>query len=124
MPARQKPNTRERGVSVPSLFGEESLSWTKRKGKGLTVIGHCVQCRARAAAVTGLWGYILGPAAPFSWLSLGRHTTDPALEGHRIDEGEGKIPEEQVDAKGGLEDFRDNPTPDTAQSGDDEHHDG
>jgi hypothetical protein len=117
MPRRQKPNTRER-VSVSPLHFV--LGGTERKGQ--TVIGHRVQCRARAAAVTGLWGYILWPAAPFSWLSLGRHTADPALEGYRIDESEGNIPEEQVDAEEGLKNSRDDPTPDTAQGGDDEHH--
>jgi hypothetical protein len=57
-----------------------------------TVVCHCVQCGARAAAISFPWRDVLRPYAPFAWLALGRDMADLALEGDQVDEEEGNVP--------------------------------
>ena len=86
------------------------------------MIGHRVECGARAAAVAGLWGYVLWPGAALSWLSLGCHPADSALEGERVDEGEGNVPEEQANSERAFEEPREDPASDAAESSDNQYH--
>ena len=86
------------------------------------MIGHRVECGARAAAVVGLWGYVLWPGATLSWLSLGCHPADSALEGKRVDKGEGNVPEEQANGERAFEEPREDPASDAAESSDNQYH--
>lgn len=87
-----------------------------------TVVCHCVESGARAAALAILWGDVLGPDAALSRMALGRYSADFALEGEEVDGGKGKIPEHQADKEGALVELRVRPATDAAESSDDEYH--
>ena len=83
------------------------------------MVCHCIQCGARAAAISFPWGNILRPYAAFTWVTLGRDAADLALEGDQVDEDEGKIPANTAEPKGDIEEFRDRTAADAAESVDD-----
>lgn len=88
------------------------------------MVCHCVQCGARAAAISFPRGRILRPYAAFAWLILGRDATDLALESDQVDEGEGEVPAHQADKEDAIEEFRERAAADAAESDNDEHHGG
>ena len=86
------------------------------------MVCHCVQCGARAAAVSFPWVGILRPYAAFAWLTLGRDSADLALESDQVDEGEGKVPAHDAEKEDAIEECRERAATDAAESGNDEHH--
>ena len=88
------------------------------------MIGHRIECGARATAIALSRGDVLGPDAAFAWLSFGCHFADLALKGENVDDGERKVPRQKADEEDGLEESRKSATADAAESGKDEHHDG
>ena len=88
------------------------------------MVCHCVQCGARAAAISFPWGDILWPYASFAWLTLGRDAADLALESDQVDEDEGKVPAHPAEHEDGTEEFREDAATDAAESDNDERHDG
>jgi hypothetical protein len=55
-------------------------------------------------------------------MALGRYVADFALEGEKVDDAEGKIPEHEAGEEGALVELRVRPAPDAAESSDDEYH--
>ena len=86
------------------------------------MVCHCVQCGARAPAISISWWDILWPYPTFAWLTLGRDTADLALESDQVDEDEGKVPAHPTEHKDNIEEFRERAATDAAESGNDEHH--
>jgi hypothetical protein len=89
-----------------------------------TVVCHCIQSGAAAAAISLPWGSILWPYAAFARVTLGGNAADLALEGDHVDEGEGKVPAHQADKEEAIEEFRVNTATDAAESSNEEHHHG
>jgi len=63
-----------------------------RSAAPLTVIGHRIECGARAAGVALLGRSKLGPVPPMAWVAGGGNMPDVALPLHEIEECEEHVP--------------------------------
>jgi hypothetical protein len=71
------------------------------------MIGQRVECGTRATAIAFSWGDVLRPDAASACLSFGCHMANfaPERERENIDDDEGKVPGQQANVEGGLEDI-------------------
>ena len=88
----------------------------------LTVVRHCVERGARAAAVTLPWGDVLRPNAAFARQAFGCDPADPALKGDQVHEDEGEVPAHQGNKEDALKERRVYAAADAAERSDDEDH--
>lgn len=84
-----------------------------------TVVRHCVEPGARAAAIPFLWGDILRPDATFAWVTPGRDAADLALEREQVHEDEGKVPAQPADDVEEMGELRERAATDAAEGGED-----
>jgi hypothetical protein len=109
-------------ASIINFRGEKLKGGMTKMKERRTVVRHCVECGARAAAISLSWGDVLRPDAAFAWLTIGRDAADHALECDQVHEDEGEVPAQQAEEEGAIKEPRVRAATDAAEGGEDEDH--